>query len=439
MKPPKTFKGGIHPVYDGKELTASKAVAEVPLLEKYYVLLGANAGKPPKPCVAKGDKVKKFQLIAEHDGFVSADLHAPTSGTVGGICQIPGPAGIPADAVEIIADGSDCGENPCEIWEDWQKRTPGELMERIRLAGIVGMGGAAFPSHVKLTVPPGKSVDTLIINGAECEPYLTTDHRMMAEHPRKVVAGAAMMGQILNVSNIIIGLEVNKLDAAAALSVWAGEFNVKVESLPVRYPQGSEKQLIYALTGRSVPSGGLPADAHCVVQNASSAAAVCDAVELGIPLVERIVTVTGEVVKNPGNFLLRIGTPVMEAIKFAGGVTAEPGKLILGGPMMGMAQRSFDVPVAKNTSGILLLSPEHALNFISSPCIRCGRCVEACPMKLEPCLLCSAVEGGRFDLAQKGHVMDCLECGACAYVCPSHRPLVQHFRRAKAEIRKKGM
>ena len=209
-----------------------------------------------------------------------------------------------------------------------------------------------------------------------------------------------------------------------------------MEVLQVRYPQGSEKQLIYALTGRCVPSGGLPADAGCVVQNAASAAAVSDAVLLGIPLIERIVTVTGEVIKNPGNFRMRIGTPLIEAVKWAGGVTEEPGKLILGGPMMGFAQRSFEVPVSKNSSGILLLSVEQALNFTSSPCIRCGRCVEACPMKLEPCLLCSAVEGKRFDLAQKGHVMDCLECGACAYVCPSHRPLVQHFRRAKAEIRK---
>ena len=245
------------------------------------------------------------------------------------------------------------------------------------------------------------------------------------------------MGQILNVSRIFIGIEENKPDAIAALESAAAGTAVQVQVLKVRYPQGAEKQLINAVTGRRVPTGGLPFDAGCVVQNAGSAAAVSDGVLWGIPLVERIVTVSGEVVKNPGNFKLRIGTPVMEAVKMAGGVTEEPGKLILGGPMMGFAQRSFDVPVAKNTSGILLLSERAALNFSSSPCIRCGRCVEVCPMKLTPCLLCAAIEGNRLDLAQKGHVMDCLECGACAYVCPARRPLVQQFRRAKNELRKK--
>ncbi|MBE6384882.1 MAG: electron transport complex subunit RsxC [Lentisphaerae bacterium] len=433
----KSFKGGIHPEYDGKSLTCERASVDTPLLEKYYVLLAENAGRPPLPCVAKGDKVKKYQLIAEHDGFVSADLHAPTSGEVTGIVKISGPLGIPADAIEIAADGYDHGDAPFDILENWQSEESALLMERIRAAGIVGMGGAAFPSHVKLTVPPGKKVDTLIINGAECEPFLTADHRMMVEYPQKVVTGAAIMGKILNVSNVIIGVEENKLDAVTALTQQGSELNVKVETLRVRYPQGSEKQLIFALTERVVPSGGLPADAGCVVQNAASAAAVYDAVLLGIPLVERIVTVTGDVVKNPGNFRMKIGTPLMEGIKWAGGVTEEPGKLILGGPMMGLAQRSFNVPVTKNTSGILLLSVGQALNFSDSPCIRCGRCVGACPMKLEPCLLCSFVEGGRFDLARKGHVMDCLECGACAYVCPSHRPLVQQFRRAKSELRKK--
>ena len=437
MKKYKTFGGGIHPEYDGKSLTCDRFALPLPLLDRYYVLLNENAGIPPRACVAKGDKVKKYQLIAEHDGFVSVDLHAPVSGEIGGIVKVPGPSGIPAEAVEIISDGEDRGEPPFEPLTKWESEESSRLMERIREAGIVGMGGAAFPSHVKLTVPPGKKVDTLIVNGAECEPFLTADHRTMLEHPQKVVEGAAIMGKILNVSNIIIGIEENKLDAAAALSEWGEKVNVKVEILQVRYPQGSEKQLIFSLTGRTVPSGGLPADAGCVVQNAASAAAVYDAVVLGIPLIERIVTVTGSVVKEPGNFRVKIGTPLMEVVKQAGGVTAEPGKLILGGPMMGMAQKSFDVPVSKNTSGILLLSVEEAMNFSGSPCIRCGRCVTACPMKLEPCLLCSAVEGGRFDLAQKGHVMDCLECGACAYVCPSHRPLVQHFRRAKAEIRKK--
>ena len=427
----------MHPEYDGKCLTDSCGIIEAPLLEKYVVPLMENVGKPPRLCVAKGEKVKKYQRIAEADGFVSADLHAPTSGVVVQIREVPGPMGTPVTAVEIEADGYDHGEAPFDPWEEWQSKTPQELLGRIRDTGIVGMGGAAFPSHVKLSVPPDKKVDTLIINGAECEPYLTADHRLMAEYPQKVVTGALIMGRILNVSRIFIGIEENKPDAIAALENAAAGTAVQIQVLRVRYPQGAEKQLIYAVTGRRVPTGGLPFDAGCVVQNAGSAAAVSDGVLLGIPLVERVVTVSGEAVKNPGNFKLRIGTPVIEAVKLAGGVTEEPGKLILGGPMMGFAQRSFDVPVAKNTSGILLFSGRSALNFSSSPCIRCGRCVEVCPMKLTPCLLCAAIEGNRFDLAQKGHVMDCLECGACAYVCPSRRPLVQQFRRAKSELRKK--
>ena len=433
----KSFYGGIHPVYDGKELTASTGISEAPLLERYYVPVSENAGKAPVPVVSRGDKVRKYQLIARADGFVSADLHAPTSGEVAGIVEVPGPFGVPASAIEIVADGVDSGLPPFEIPENWRDMPGKRLMERIRQAGIVGMGGAAFPSHVKLTVPPEKKVDTLIINGAECEPYLTADHKLMAAFPHKVLAGAAMMAKILNVSRIVAAVELNKPDAITALESAASEYGVLVQPLKVRYPQGAEKQLIFAVTGRRVPSGGLPFDAGCVVQNAASAAAVHDAVMLGIPLVERIVTVTGDAVRSPGNFKLRIGTPVIEAVKLAGGITEEPGKLILGGPMMGLAQRSFDVPVSKNTSGVLLLTPEKALNFASAPCLRCGRCVAACPMKLAPCLICSAVEGHRFDLAEKNYVMDCLECGVCSYVCPSHRPLVQQFRRAKAELRRK--
>lgn len=433
----RSFKGGIHPEHDGKALSASCPVIKAPLLEKYQVILPENFGRPPLPCVAKNEKVLKYQCIAEADGFVSVPLHAPTSGTVTAITEVPGPMGVPVQAVEITSDGEDRGEAPFEKWENWRERSAEELMTRIREAGIVGMGGAAFPAHVKLSVPPGKKVDTLIINGAECEPYLTADHRLMAESPEKVITGAAIMQKILNAEKVIIGVEANKPDAIAALESAAAGSGIAVMPLKVQYPQGAEKQLIYAVTRRCVPCGGLPFDAGCVVQNTGSAAAVCEAVLEGIPLIERIVTVSGEAVRSPGNFKLRIGTPLIEAVKLAGGVTEEPGKLILGGPMMGFAQRSFDVPVCKNTSGILLFPERAALNFTSSPCIRCGRCVAACPMKLQPCLLCAAIEGKRFDLAQKGHVMDCMECGACSYICPARRPLVQQFRRAKAELRRK--
>ena len=431
-----TFSRGIHPHGDGKSLSCHTPVQNVPLLEKYTVILAQNAGKPPLPVVKKGDTVKKYQLIAQADGFVSANLHSPTSGIVSNLKEIQGPMGVPAMAIEITADGKDEGDAPFEIISDWQNADPAQLKQRVIDAGLVGMGGASFPTHVKLSPPPEKMVDTIILNGAECEPYLTADHRLMLENPEKVVRGAAMLGRILNISDIIIGVETNKMDAVEALEKFTEQYGVKTAILRVRYPQGSEKQLINAITGRTVKSGTLPMDAGCVVQNVATCAALDDAVTFGIPLIERIVSVTGEVVAQPGNFRLKIGTPALEAVRFAGGVTAEPGKLVFGGPMMGFAQRSFQVPIGKNTSGILLIPQEQAFNFESSGCIRCGRCVQGCPMHLMPCLLSTAIEAGRFDLAAENHVMDCMECGSCAYVCPDHRPLVQNVRRAKAALRK---
>lgn len=431
-----TFSGGIHPAGDGKDLTCKQAVRTAPLLEKYFVLLMENAGKPPIPVVKKGDKVVKYQLIARADGFVSANLHSPTSGVVSGIREVPGPMGINVPAIEIAADGEDFGNAPLEPLLNWECADPEILKQRVIDAGLVGMGGASFPTHVKLSPPPGKKIDTLILNGAECEPYLTADHRLMFEKPEKVMRGAAILGRILGVRHPYIGVEINKGDAIEAMEKFENRYGVTVVPLKVRYPQGSEKQLINAITGRMVRSGGLPMDSGCVVQNVATAAALSDAVIKGIPLVERIVTVTGDVVVSPGNWKLKIGTPAIEAVKLAGGVNEEPGKLIFGGPMMGFAQRSFEVPIAKNSSGILLLPTRLAVNYEASGCIRCGRCVQGCPMHLMPCLLSTAIEADRMDLAFQNHVMDCMECGSCAYVCPDHRPLVQNIRRAKAELRK---
>jgi len=431
-----TFKNGIHPVYHGKELSESAETRVAPLLARYTVPLAQNAGKPPEVVVNPGDHVKKYQLIAKASGFVSANLHSPVSGTVKGLVDVPGPMGVPAKALEIVPDGLNEEMEPLPAI-DWRTAEPKALLDRIAECGLVGMGGASFPTHVKLSPPPEKEIDTLILNGAECEPYLTADHRLMLEDPESVLAGAAVMGRILGIGDrVFIGVEMNKIDAIHRLNEKAEAYGVNIIPLKVQYPQGSEKQLINAITGREVPAGGLPMDAKCVVQNTGTAAAVADAVLRGRPLVERIVTVTGSVVKNPGNWKLLIGTPVIEAIKLAGGVTEEPGKLILGGPMMGFAQKSFEVPVSKNTSGILLLAQDQAVNYVSGNCIRCGRCVQGCPMHLMPCAIAAAVESYRFDLAKKHHVMDCLECGACAYVCPAKRPLVQHNRRAKAEIRR---
>jgi len=431
-----SFKGGIHPAGDGKALSEKSPIMTAPLFDKYQVIVGQNVGKPPKVLVKVGDEVKKNQLIAEADGFVSANLHAPTSGKVSAIGEVPGPMGALVTAIEITADKLDQSVEPMPAI-DWQNSDAATLKARVAAAGIVGMGGAAFPSAVKLSPPPEKKIDTLVINAAECEPYLTADHRLMVEEPEKVVIGTAILGKILNVKEMWIGVEVNKPDAIEALEKYAGTYGVKVARLKVQYPQGSEKQLIHAITKRVVPAGGLPMDAGCVVQNVGSACAVTEAVVNGLPLVERVTSITGEVVKNPGNWRLRIGTPVIKAIELAGGVTRQPGKLILGGPMMGFAQRTSLVPVCKNTSGILLLPPELSVEYTSGSCIRCGRCVQGCPMNLVPCLLGCAIESEKFDLAQANHVMDCLECGSCAYVCPAKRPLVQHMRRAKAEIRRK--
>ncbi len=430
----KKFSGGVHP-HDGKHLSSGVSLKSAPLLEKYTVILNQHIGAPPKLVVNPGDTVKKGQPIAEAGGFVSGNVHSPTSGTVGKIVDVNGPMGVNMQALEIISDGQDEWGSGLEPITDWRNVEPAAIKERIAKAGIVGMGGAAFPTHVKLSPPADKKIDTLILNGAECEPYLTADHRLMLERPEAVLRGAAMMARILDIKNIFVGIESNKPDAIRVMKEKAAEYGVTVVPLRVRYPQGGEKQLIYAVTGRKVPQAMLPMDAGCVVQNVGTAAAVNDAVLEGKPLIERVTTVTGKPVVSPGNWLVRIGTPIAELIKLAGGVKSSPGKVILGGPMMGFAQKSLEVPVMKNTSGVLLLDRTEVVQFTSEPCIRCGKCIDNCPMNLLCGIIGSFIENEKFEKAEELHVMDCLECGACAYDCPAHRPLVQHVRRAKAEIR----
>ncbi len=430
---PRKFKGGVHPS-DSKALSASKPIQDAPLLDTYKVIMHQNIGAPPELVVKKGDTVKKGELLAKAGGFVSVPLHAPTSGTIKAIDKCPGPTGMAVPAIEITADGEDEWGSPFEPIADWANTDPAELKQRVWDAGIVGMGGAGFPAHVKLSPPEGKTIDTLILNGAECEPYLTADHRIMLEQAENVVLGAAIIARILGLETAVIGVEENKPDAIAQLQEIAGKYNVRVQRLPVNYPQGAEKQLIYAITGREVPIGGLPMDVHCVVQNVASAVAVAEAVVKGRPSIDRITTVTGKPVVNPGNWRFRIGTPIEKALELVGGVNAQPAKLLLGGPMMGIAQSSLGVTVMKNTSGILLIAADEVSLYTSEPCIRCGRCVEVCPMSILPATISQAIENKRFDWAEELNVMACIECGACSYVCPSHRPLNQHFKRGKIEI-----
>ena len=430
---PRKFIGGVHPD-DGKALSCEKPIRVAPLLEKYVVPVTQNIGKPPKVIVNKGDLIKKGQLIAEADGFVSIPLHSPTSGTVGETVLIPGAVGTMIPAIEIFSDGQDEWGSALEPIPDWKNTDREILKKRICDAGIIGMGGAAFPSHVKLSPPPEKVIDTLILNGAECEPYLTADHRLMLEHPNCVLEGAAIAAKILKVDRVFVGIEENKQNAIDAMKKIAGKYGIKIVPLRVRYPQGAEKQLIMAITGRHVVAGGLPMDVGCVVQNVGTCAAIRAAVVEGHPLIERMTTITGSPVKDPCTWQLRIGTPVAEALKLAGGIVAPAAKLILGGPMMGFAQATLDGSVAKNSSGILLLQAEETGQYTSNPCIRCGRCVDACPMRLLPGPISVLVESEKYDQAEQAFVMDCVECGACSYVCPANRPLIQHFRRAKAEI-----
>jgi electron transport complex protein RnfC len=430
---PRKFKGGVHP-NDSKALSASKPIQDAPLLVSYKVIMHQNIGAPPELVVKKGDEVKKGDLLAKASGFVSVPLHAPTSGTIKMIDKCPGPTGISVPAIEITADGEDQWGDAMERITDWQKTDAEQLKQRVWDAGIVGMGGAGFPAHVKLSPPEGKTIDTLILNGAECEPYLTADHRLMLEQAEDVVLGTAILARALGLESAVIGIEENKPDAIAKLSEVAGKYNVVVQPLPVNYPQGAERQLIYAITGREVPIGKLPMDVHCVVQNVATAVAVAEAVVKGRPSIERITTVTGKPVVEPGNWRFRLGTPISKALELVGGVSEQPSKLLLGGPMMGIAQSSLGVTVMKNTSGILLIANDEVSLYTSEPCIRCGRCVECCPMSILPATISQAVENKRFDWAEELNVLACIECGSCSYVCPSHRPLNQHFKRAKIEI-----
>ena len=426
--------GGVHP--NDNKLAKNEAFEVFPLPKQATIFMGQHLGAPATPAVQKGDKVKVGQLIGKAEAFMCANIHSPFSGTVNKVDMVADITGYKKTAVVIDVEGDEwmegidtSSELKTEITLSKQ-----EIINRMKECGIVGLGGACFPTHIKYMLKPEQKVDYLLINAAECEPYLTADDRLIRDHAEKVLGGAAIAAKILKISRIVVGIENNKPEAVEALSALSQKYSAEIVPLPVRYPQGGEKQLIYALTARKVVAGGLPMDVGCVVQNVGTLAAIYEAVTEGHPLIERVVTVTGTPLVNPGNFLLRLGTPVGRALEFAGGIKSPVGKLILGGPMMGFAQSSTDVAVTKNTSGILLLGADEVRQFEAGPCLSCGRCVDACPMRLLVSTLSKVCENERYDLAEENYVMSCLECGICTYVCPAGRPNVQHFRRAKAEI-----
>lgn len=431
-------KGGIHaPEY---KLSSGEAIREFALPETAVVPLSQHIGAPAVPCVAKGDRVRTGQVIATAAGFVSSNIHAPVSGTVTAIDPVADTGGVRRPAVTIRREGDEWmeGIDRSDTLVKSCNLTPEQIIEKIKEAGIVGLGGATFPTQVKLSLPPGKRAEYLIINGVECEPFLTADHRLMLEKGAEVLMGVHILARALGVETTYIGIENNKPDAIEHLeSLAVSHPDIRIVPLRVRYPQGGEKQLIQAILGREVPSGGLPIDVGAVVQNVGTAFAVYEAVQKNKPLIERVVTVTGRILEKPSNLKVRIGTPVSELIAGCGGLPENAGKIVCGGPMMGRAVSNPDAPVTKGTSGILVIRDKGAVRKPSQSCIKCAKCVGACPMGLEPYLIYNLSKRGMYDEVEATRATDCIECGCCAYTCPSHLPLLDYIRLGKTETMKR--
>ncbi len=411
------------------KVAANKPIEVMPAPEVVSLSLSMGIGRPAEPLVAPGDKVKKGQLIARSGGFISSNLHSSVSGEVIGIFARPNATGAMENYIDVRNDGLD----ETDYLGPLPEITPDAIKKRVLDCGLVGMGGAGFPTAVKLS--PKTPVDVLIVNGAECEPYLTCDHRLMLEHTDEIVRGARYFAEAIGCKEIIIGVEANKPDA---IELFEKYDDVKVVELKRQYPMGGEKQLIYCTTKRKVPLGKLPADAGCNVQNVSTCFAACEAVEQGKPLIDRVMTVAGNGVKEPKNLLVTLGTKLSEIVEYCGGSgEKETAKLISGGPMMGFAMIGLDSPTKKTSSGLLLLSIDEIDNSVSTACLNCGRCADVCSMKLMPMNTVFYAKAGNYEMAAKmGGVLNCIECGACAYVCPAKQPLLQNIRLAKAELRK---
>ncbi|MCK3683273.1 electron transport complex subunit RsxC [Maribellus sp. YY47] len=432
----KTFKiGGVHPPEN--KLSKDRKIEVLSIPSAVFIPVAQHIGAPATPVVKKGDKVKVGQIIAQSSSFVSTNIHSSVSGTVKKIDFSADSSGYPKQGIFIDVESDEWMEDidRSETLVSEISLDGAEIVRKIQDSGIVGLGGATFPTHVKLVPPKGMKAEVLLINGVECEPYLTSDHRLMLEKADEIMVGIQLLMKAMNVDKAVIGIENNKPDAIELLSEKCKSVaGISVVALKVQYPQGGEKQLINAVTGREVPSGALPIAVGAVVSNVGTAFAVYEAVQKNKPLFERVVTITGKGVSQPSNFLVRIGTATSELVEAAGGLPENTGKIISGGPMMGRAISSLDVPVTKGTSGILLMKQEESKREEIIACIRCSRCVSVCPMGLEPFLLMTLGEKQIFDRAEKEKVMDCIECGSCSYTCPSNRPLLDYIRFGKGKV-----
>ncbi len=434
----KTFKmGGVHP--EENKISTQAAIEVMPLPKQVAVLMNQHLGAPATPIVAKGDKVKVGQLIAEAQTFMCANIHSPVSGTVNKIDVCKDFVGLPKTAIYIDVEGDE--------WMEIIDRTPDlkrecnlepkEIVAKLKEMGIVGLGGATFPAHIKYSIPEGKKAEYLIINAAECEPYLTSDYRVMLEHPEEVCVGASILRKALGVPNAYIGIETNKPDAIKLMTETAKKYEgIVIEPLKVKYPQGAEKQLINAITGRKVPSGKLPIDVGCVVSNLGTAFAVYEAIQKNKPLIENILTVTGKKLPSQHNYQCRIGITYNDIIKHALGELPETtGKVISGGTMMGKAISNLDAPTTKGASSVLVMDEAEARRNPETNCIRCGKCMHACPMGLEPYLFSALVKNNRVEEAKEHNILDCIECGCCYFSCPANKPLTDEIRLGKNKVR----
>ncbi len=432
----RTFKfGGVHP--QENKISEYSAIETLSVPKTVTIPVTQSLGTPSITVVEKGDKLKVGQLIAKGEAFISSNVHSSVSGTVSKIDDVVDVSGYRRKAVFIDVDGDewletiDCSK---DINKDFNLSSE-EIISKVHEGGIVGLGGATFPSHIKLKVPQGKKVEVLIINGVECEPYLTSDHRLMLEKGEEIMVGVRLLMTALNVNRAIIGIENNKLDAIQSLTKIASQYNgIEVVVLKVKYPQGGEKQLVKAAINREVPSGKLPIEVGVVVHNVGTAFAVYEVVQKNKPLIERVVTLTGKSINKPSNFLVRFGTPLMNLIEAAGGLPKDTGKVISGGPMMGKALNSLDVPIVKGMTGIVILPENESRRLKVLACIRCGKCVTVCPMGVAPYIAAMAVENEEYEIAEEQKIMDCMECGSCQFTCPSARPLLDYLRVGKSKV-----